>query len=271
MYICYKLTGLWHILCYPASQDGRNVYPAGRRPNRRYSIRLVRTICHDRRRTSQKAERKNTMTGKLSQIRKTLREDKGFTLIEMAIVLIIIGIIIGAVVKGKDVVKSAEQKKLYTQFLREWQTAFNNYYDRTGWILGDTNTADNSGARDGHASTANSANLQSQLQRVGLSVPPAGPGGDPTVRTYVDSQGVQRTLTLRFAYNAGLGNFIRIQMMPSDLGMAWDRIVDGSQDGTAGDFLYTANIGAPATTAAWPQADTHNPTNNAAGILKLQF
>ena len=39
--------------------------------------------------------------------------NKGFTLIEMAIVLIIIGIIIGAVVKGKDLVRSAEQKRLY--------------------------------------------------------------------------------------------------------------------------------------------------------------
>ena len=35
--------------------------------------------------------------------------NEGFTLIEMAIVLIIIGIIIGAVVKGKDLIRGAEQ------------------------------------------------------------------------------------------------------------------------------------------------------------------
>ncbi len=76
---------------------------------------------------------------------------KGFTLIEMAIVLIIIGIIIGAVIKGKDVVKSAEQKKLYTQFLREWQVAFNSYYDRSGLILADQTNATNDagGVRNG--------------------------------------------------------------------------------------------------------------------------
>ena len=62
-------------------------------------------------------------------------------MIEMAIVLIIIGIIIGAVVKGKDVIKSAEQKRLYSTFVREWQVAYNNYYDRTGWILGMTQQA----------------------------------------------------------------------------------------------------------------------------------
>ncbi|OQX60204.1 MAG: hypothetical protein B5M56_11265 [Desulfococcus sp. 4484_241] len=40
------------------------------------------------------------------------RNNRGFTLIEMAIVLIIIGIILGAVVKGKDLIRSGEQKKV---------------------------------------------------------------------------------------------------------------------------------------------------------------
>ncbi len=44
-----------------------------------------------------------------------LKNDKGFTLIEMAIVLIIIGIIIGAIVKGKDIIRSGEQKKIYSE------------------------------------------------------------------------------------------------------------------------------------------------------------
>ena len=71
-----------------------------------------------------------------------------------AIVLIIIGIIIGAVVKGKDVMKSAEQKRLYSTFVREWQMAYNNYYDRTGWILGDDVDASNT-TRDGHCGNGN--------------------------------------------------------------------------------------------------------------------
>ena len=78
-----------------------------------------------------------------------LFDNRGFTLIEMAIVLIIIGIIIGAIVKGKDIVKGAEQKKLYTKFVNAWSLTFNNYYDRTGWILGDDNTATNA-TRDGN-------------------------------------------------------------------------------------------------------------------------
>ena len=56
----------------------------------------------------------------MSKIRKSFKKvanQQGFTLIEMAIVLIIIGIIIGAVIKGKDLIRSAEQKKIYTKYL----------------------------------------------------------------------------------------------------------------------------------------------------------
>jgi prepilin-type N-terminal cleavage/methylation domain-containing protein len=206
----------------------------------------------------------------------TMLDHKGFTLIEMAIVLIIIGIIIGAIIKGKDVVKSAEQKKLYTQFLREWQVAFNTYYDRTGLILADQTNAtnDGGGVRNGQCDdTITDANLNAQLTNVGLNPPAAGPTGVTTVRTYTDSTGVLRTLTLQFDYKNDLGNIIRITGVPSDLGIAWDRIVDGQADGAVGDLLFTENHG-PATQAAqlqaWPPPTT-GPDGNDALILRLQF
>ena len=96
-----------------------------------------------------------------------LTNNKGFTLIEMAIVLIIIGIIIGAVVKGKDVIRSAEQKKIYTKLLNAWELSYNSYYDRTGWILGDVANNANDPGRDGHCSSASKDNLVAQLNAVG--------------------------------------------------------------------------------------------------------
>lgn len=208
----------------------------------------------------------------LKSLRQRINDDRGFTLIEMAIVLIIIGIIIGAVVKGKDIVRSAEQKKLYSEFIREWQIAFNNYYDRTGWILTDSNDPNNAGTRNGRCGdNVTDVNADLQLQAVGLTPPSKGSTNSSMARTYTDSNGVQHTLLIRFDWKASLGNFIRITDMPNDLGIAIDRIVDGSADGTTGDVLYTDDHG-PVTPniASWPSATDAIDTNDAL-ILKLQF
>jgi len=195
---------------------------------------------------------------------------KGFTLIVMAIVLIIIGIIIGAVVKGKDLASSAEQKRLYSKFLNSWEVAYNAYYDRTGRILGDTATNDNSGTRDGHCSNPSDANLNGQLTMVGLEPPSAGPTGSIISRTYADSQGRPNTITVTFRYDAAQGNFIRMDVATNEVGMAWDRIIDGEMDGTTGDFLYIPNTTAMGTENDWPSA-VDAPVATSCAILKLSF
>ncbi len=215
------------------------------------------------------------LIGKIKPNMNLWKDNRGFTLIEMAIVLIIIGVIIGAVVKGKDVIKSAEQKRLYSTFAREWQVVYNNYYDRTGWILGDDNS-NNNGNRDGRAgrtALANEAQLVAQLNAVGLNPPADGPTGTSNVRTYTDAQGRQYTLTLQLGSDTNFGNFIQINStngIPMDLGMAWDRIVDGTRDGTTGDLRYIPNMAAtPLVNAAWPT--NVNPVPASGVILLMEF
>jgi hypothetical protein len=90
------------------------------------------------------------------------------------------------------------------------------------------------------------------------------------VRTYTDSLGVQRTITMAFAYDATIGNFMRIAGVSNDLGMAWDKIVDDQMDGTEGELKYAADSSVPGTNAAWPSAETA-PVAAAAAILSLDF
>lgn len=202
------------------------------------------------------------MSNKRHTIGKWGGREAGFSLIEMAIVLIIIGIIIGAVVKGKDIIRSGEQKKVYAKFLNEWRTAYLNFYDRTGHILGDTFDG-TAAARDGKADTgsgtsttpsaAGQADLTTGgtvgafnflgLSSVGLTAPTTNLANNYEYR-YVDSAGTAHTLSVAFAHSnpAGAGyNYMMINAIPVELAMAADNMIDGSADCTSGEFILTGS------------------------------
>jgi prepilin-type N-terminal cleavage/methylation domain-containing protein len=69
---------------------------------------------------------------------RTLRNKKGFTLVELAIVLVIIGIILGAVLKGQELINSAKMKRVYSQY-REILAAVLTYQDKYVKLPGDDN------------------------------------------------------------------------------------------------------------------------------------
>ena len=62
------------------------------------------------------------------------QNNKGFTLIEMALVLVIIGLIISAVSVGKDTMRSAEYHKAYNNYVQAWNQAAYGYFQRTGTV-----------------------------------------------------------------------------------------------------------------------------------------
>ncbi|BHH84487.1 type II secretion system protein [Desulforhopalus sp. 52FAK] len=192
---------------------------------------------------------------------KLLRNDKGFTLIEMAIVLVIIGLILGAVIKGKDVLNSAKQKKFYNNSIKEWELTLASYFDRTGNMLGDG--TDNAGT----AATANGrfdsqyiyGNLDDQIRKIGLTVPTStGPtsgqylftgaySGPTTVNFYLQNY----TSTSTATGASGNNNILRFISLPVDLAIALDTIIDGSISPDSGSFrIY------PDSNTEWPNAST---------------
>ncbi|MEI6209340.1 MAG: prepilin-type N-terminal cleavage/methylation domain-containing protein [Desulfuromonadales bacterium] len=61
---------------------------------------------------------------------------RGFSLVEMAIVLVIIGIIIGAIIKGQDLIVNARAKQVIAA-VTTWRTLAMAFLDRRGRLPGD--------------------------------------------------------------------------------------------------------------------------------------
>ncbi|WP_373976002.1 prepilin-type N-terminal cleavage/methylation domain-containing protein [Chitinibacter sp. SCUT-21] len=84
----------------------------------------------------------------------SFKQQHGFTLVELAIVLVIIGLILGAVFKGNDLIDGAKVKNMAAQ-VNKMQAAFNVYFEKYGAYPGDgcanvvSNQTTCTGARNG--------------------------------------------------------------------------------------------------------------------------
>ena len=206
-----------------------------------------------------------------------IESDKGFTLIEMAIVLIIIGIIIGAVVKGKDIIRSGDQKKIYSKFFNEWRITYVNYYDRSGRILGDV-----SAPPDNQADGTSCANLNDHtpvpesphygLIQIGLT-PPTTNSTDTCTYRYTNSEGGSQDISITFNYGAdnntsGSYNYMEISDIPLELAIAIDRMVDGQADGSVGDFI---RVNATGSLKSWMLSGEKPTDTTSEARWKMQF
>ncbi len=191
--------------------------------------------------------------------------DKGFSLVEMAIVLIIIGLILGMVFKGKDLINSARQKSFYNKFLKAWELSVVDYYDRTGQLLGDsTLNGGTAASADFHfdniaGNTFGAAGgIDATLKKVGLEVPVSNLSNSGQYSYNGVYSGV-RTITMYLYWlysnnDAQYHNALYLVGVPTDLAIALDSLVDGSVDARSGNFRqYRDNV---STTGAWPDAST---------------
>lgn len=68
------------------------------------------------------------------------RRQQGFTLVEIGVVLVIIGLLLGAVLKGQELIASARVSNL-TQAVNGYRTAINGFQDRYRLMPGDSSAA----------------------------------------------------------------------------------------------------------------------------------
>ncbi|MFA5454384.1 MAG: prepilin-type N-terminal cleavage/methylation domain-containing protein [Sulfurimonas sp.] len=193
---------------------------------------------------------------------------KGFTLVELSIVLIIIGLIIGGVMKGKDLINSAEQKKIYNTWVRGWQIAANAYQDKTGAMLGDAiinggTAATENGVPD-NINLSTTTSVQARLRAVGLDIPVGNVattnGGSYSIKgKYITGNAVAYLYNLASATDGGNKPRLYITAVPTDVAIAFDRLTDGALNSTTGAFRqYPDNTSA---TGAWPDAKVTTTVN----------
>lgn len=91
-----------------------------------------------------------------------MRSDRGFTLIEVAVVLVVIGILMGAILRGQEIIKNAKEKNFYTK-IRFLASAQFTYLDRLGRYAGDT-TSPPDGIIDNNATAWTELAAQQILQ-----------------------------------------------------------------------------------------------------------
>ena len=165
------------------------------------------------------------------------KNKKAFSLIEIGIVMIVIGILIAAVMSGRDVLKSGDVKYFYQKFAGKWQTIATSYYDRSRVNIGDN---DNDGYMD---NIKVDATIMAKLQNAGIRPCKVLQSNRPLANYdchpgeyYVDGENVQATLEVYLA-SQGIMNYIVFRNIPLDYAISIDRITDSYSDGTKGNGL----------------------------------
>lgn len=187
--------------------------------------------------------------------------NKGFTLIEMAIVLVIIGLILGAVIKGKDLIQGAKQKQFYSKAIKGWELSVLNYYDRTGNLLADgKSNGGSAGTVDGQFDDISgdkfgeTNGVDDTLKKVGLTVPSSNTKSSGQFiykGVYSGSQIITFSFDWLRSDTDGLYyNAIHLMKIPTDLAIALDTMVDGSIGSAIGAFRQNPDK------PTWPDAST---------------
>jgi len=193
----------------------------------------------------------------------------GFTLLEMAIVLVIIGAILGAVMIGRDAQRNAEYLKIRQAFVNQWAVAYNSYVQRYGVPVGDNrqaprlmiNGAHYAGALGGDLTSEtppaaicekavgrrmtrtmeNGVSLRQEMLQAGIELPQGRGIGMEDRYVYLDTNGNPQELQVCFQWNppgtrSGTGNVMVISGLTPDLARSLASGIKGNADANSGSF-----------------------------------
>lgn len=144
-----------------------------------------------------------------------LRRQRGFTLLELSVVLVVIGLIIGAVTIGRDVQRNAVYQRIAGDFVQGWAIAYDRFYDGAGRPPGDSATAPTGMVGGATATPLCGVALQNAMQAAGVEMPAGRTEGHADRYVYQDSNGKPPTWRIALASSVPRSTAIRTLWMRS--------------------------------------------------------
>lgn len=192
------------------------------------------------------------------------RRSRGFTLVEMSVVLVVIGLIIGAVAVGRDLQRNASYQRIASNFVQGWLMAYDAYATGTGIVPGDSATAP-TGRVNGNTTALCGAALLNTFLAAGIRLPEGRTEGQADRYAYLDSNGNPQEVQVCFqnvtwaepgasvgTYVARQRNVMVLRQLTPALATLVDSQVDGSADARFGRMREDSQAGLTAVVASVP-------------------
>jgi prepilin-type N-terminal cleavage/methylation domain-containing protein len=201
-------------------------------------------------------------------------QQRGFSLVELSIALVVIGLLLGAVAVGRDLQRSAANQRLSTDFIQGWQLAYEAFVNGVGYPPGD-NPIDPTGRINGISAVAGTelcgTGMINAFLAAGIRLPTGRTEGQQDRYVYLDSNGNPQEVQVCFqSVNwsepaATVGNYVVrprnvmvIRGVTFSLAGALDQQIDGRSDarfGSLRDISLAANVDVNNPGQIWPIDD----------------